>query len=438
MMIFDGLKSLIGRLGDPTRDKGASLYFSRNEMTDDQLGAAFEANWVSRKLVTIPAEDALREWRTWRGEAREAIEAEEERLGLRQKVLEAKIKARLYGGAGIYFGTNQDPAEPFRAESVGKGGLKYATVLTRQELTVDDIERNPLAENYGRPTMYRINSSTGNMASIHPSRMAMFRGDMRADSWKTGGMDRGWDLSVLIAAAQAIKEFSGTTANVASLLFEANVDVIGIPDLSTKLATPSGESALQQRFALVSANKSINQSIIMDAEETYERKGASFADLTPTMESFALFVAAAASIPATRFLSRSPTGMNATGGHDAKNYEDMLRSIQTLDIGPGMRNLDRALPRSAGAAADEGYDWNPLEREDRKELSEIGKATAETLLMLGDLGITGDALRELTVHRMAEIGVFPHIEDVTAKQMAALELEPMEELDDEPEEDDPE
>ena len=91
------------------------------------------------------------------------------------KLLETRIKARLWGGAAMVNGTgDQDLAAPLDVERIGKGGLKYLTVMTRRHVTAGEIDRDPASEWYGKPKVYQLNSADGVQFLIHPSRLVIF------------------------------------------------------------------------------------------------------------------------------------------------------------------------------------------------------------------------------------------------------------------------
>ena len=419
--LTDSLKSLIGNLGNPERDKSASVYFHENLLTDEQLIAAYNSNWIARKIVDIPAKDSLRKWRTWNDEAAK-IEAEENRLNVRSKISEAMIKARLFGGAGVYIGTDQESSEPLDIEKIKVGGIDYLTVLSRRELTAGEIEQDPQSEYYGKPKNYTINGVTGH-ATIHPSRLILFNGDSKADVWLSAGINAGWGESVLKATADTILQAGGTFGSVASLVFEANIDVIGVPDLMSSVGNQGYEANILKRFMLAATGKGINGTLILDKEETYNRKSASFAQLPEIMNTFAMYCAAAADIPATRFLAQSPNGLSSTGESDMANYHDKLQSMQTLTIEPAMGLFDQCLIRSAGVAESD-FTWNPLKQMSEKELAEIGKITTDSLKILSDMDVfTAEELRELAIHKLSEIKAFPHFAEVIAETNASLEIE---------------
>lgn len=418
--VNDGLRSMISGLGDPERDKAASSRFVRKIITDDELISAYEGNWIARKLVKIPAQDSLRKWRRWSDHSRDVLEAEENRLDIKKKIMQALIKGRLFGGAAAYIGTDQDPSEPLDVDSIGLGGIKYINVMTRLELNAGQVETDPLSEFYGTPREYLISSSKSGTVTIHPSRLVIFNGDDKADNIIGATSYSGWaGISVVQSTYDAISNAQGAFSNVASLLYEANIDVVKIPDLMANIGNEGYESSLIKRLALAAKTKGINGMMILDALEDQSRNSASFNQLPQLMEVFALHAAAAADIPATRFLAQSPTGLAATGESDMKNYHDMLQSIQELEIGPAMKYLDRCLIRSA-LKTDEPieYTWSPLQQMNDLELSKLGKETAETVKIMFDIGaITGEEARELLLHKLSENGAFPHIDTVLSSDV---------------------
>ena len=97
----DGFVNLLASIGVPGRDKFASQAYSYMPMTQYELEAAYRGDWIARKVVDIPAFDMTREWREWQADEAqvELIEELEKNLFVQQKVQQALIKSRLYGGA---------------------------------------------------------------------------------------------------------------------------------------------------------------------------------------------------------------------------------------------------------------------------------------------------------------------------------------------------
>lgn len=397
----DGLTSLISNMGNPGKDKAASTAYTSRRLTDDQLIAAYSSSWIARKLVNLPANDMLRKWRTWAGDNVAAIETEEKRLKIRSKILECKIKSRLFGGAAIFIGTGQDLTQRLNINAIGKAGIKYLTVLDRRELTAGEIVTDPLSEYHNRPAYYAV-SGTSSIGNIHPSHFVVMRGNESMDI----AINDGWGVSILQSAMDAAKNADSTAGNIASLIFEANVDVIGIPDLTANLASGgvAFERNLLNRFALFSAGKGISGTGILDKEEEYSRKSTSFAQLPDLLEAFMMIAGATEGIPATRFMGSPPKGMSSTGEGDIKTYFDEIQSKQNNELMDEIDVLDRALQQSAGAVG--VYTWNPLQQMSEHEEAEIVKLTAEGLSIINDLGVFGSTeMREIAKQQLAALGI---------------------------------
>jgi phage-related protein (TIGR01555 family) len=411
----DSLRSVVAGLGDPFRDKMATAAYGIQYIDDYQIAAIYKSNWLGRKIIDIPAMDAVRKGRDWQAEQDqiEIIEAEEKRLGYWQKLLEVKVKARLWGGAALFIGTGeQDLMNPLNVEGMKKGGIKYLTVLGRRDISAGPIEQNVLSEFYGKPAYYEV---TGNatMVRIHPSRMAVFIGAPHGDNLLNFGINQGWGDSIIEAVYSAMKNADATAANIASLVFEANVDVFRIPDFMANLSDPAYSQRILDRFMLAATAKGINRALLLDKEEEYERKTVSFATLPEVMQTFLQMAAGAADIPVTRLLGQSPAGMSATGESDMNNYYDRIASIQNLEMSPSLYRLDECLIRSSiGSRPDEiFYSWAPLKQMTEKEQAEIGKMHADTANILVTTGLfTSEELRTVVSNQLVEDGFYPGLD----------------------------
>lgn len=414
MKLYDGLRSLISNLGNPLKDKAAATVYGYARLTDDQLIAAYATSWAARKLINVPAGDMLRKWRAWQGEDVTKIAAEEERLKVKSKLLEAKIKARLFGGAGIFIGTDQDLTQPLDVERIQSGGIKYLTVLDRRELTAGEIETDPLNEYFNRPKYYTVAGSK-NQTQIHPSHFAILMGEPNMDV-----INDGWGLSVLQHCLDAIKNADGAAANIASMIFEANVDVIGIPDLTSNLANGGAEFERQllARFALFAQGKGVAGVGILDKEEEYKRNSINFATLPDLLEKFIVLAGAADGIPVSRFLGTSAAGLNATGEGDMEVYFDKIQSMQ-FDLESEIYTLDNALLRSAGVDPALNYVWNPLEQANATEVATTNKTTTDSLININTLGVySGEEMRSIATRALDAFGVA----EIVAETEKALEI----------------
>ncbi|XMM82974.1 anti-CBASS Acb1 family protein [Stenotrophomonas maltophilia] len=339
--IKDGLVNLVANLGTP-RDKAASTYYGLPTLSEQEADNAYRGTWLARKVIDIPAMDSCRKWRGWSADQEQitAIEAEEKRLGLQQKVLRAMIRARLTGGAALYIGTGQsDPTLPLKPESVGRAGILHINVLSKRVLQAGELDLDPESPGYGLPAFYTLSSGTAGQVRIHPSRLVILHGAEKPDPEL--GTGNGWGDSVLLAISKAIKDADASAANIASLVFEAKVDVIKIPNFMSSLADPEYEQKVLQRLTLAAMAKGVNGALLLDAEEEYEQKQAQFGGLVDLMMGFMQLTSGASDIPMTRLLGQSPGGLNASGESDLRNYYDRISSNQELVLQPALPDSGR-------------------------------------------------------------------------------------------------
>ncbi len=435
-LMRDSLTSLVSRMGTD-RDKAATTFYTQPILTDEQIVAAYRGSWLPRKIVDIPALDSCRKWRNWQAASDQIqkIEAEEKRLNVKAKILEASKKGRLFGGAAVYVGTgDSDPSQSLDVERIGAGGVRYLTVLTRRQLSAGEIDRDPTSEWFGRPAYFVLSGADGRQLKIHPSRLVLFNGAMSPDDDIGQALNQGWGESILTATLDAIKNADATAGNIASLIFEAKIDIIKVPNFSQNIGNKVYEDAVLRRYTLANTIKGINGTLILDAEEEYDSKNAQLGGLTDILMAFMQIVSGAADIPVTRLLGQSPAGLNSTGTSDMKNYHDRIQSMQELEMTPAMARLDECIIRSATGARDPAiyYSWAPLEQMSEKDKADIFKTKADAARQLvgtasGQEIIPREALSNALVNALIEDGSLPGLEAAIEEFGSLAANEPTEE-----------
>ncbi|WP_290688395.1 MULTISPECIES: DUF1073 domain-containing protein [unclassified Haematobacter] len=428
----DGYRNMVANLGTE-RDKAAWGGYAIRVLDPASLVSAYRSAWLPRKIVDIPALDATRKWRAWQAEAAQitAIEAEEKRLNLREKVKEALTVARLFGGSVIYMSAGEgDVSQPLDPASVGRGGIRHLTVLSPQQITPGEVERDPDSTQFGMPSHYRLGS-----LEVHPSRLTVFSGAYVPDAWQYG---RGWGDSVLQSTMDAIQQADATAANIASLVFEAKIDVIHIPRLMEIVRDQNGEADVATRLMLGARAKGINGTLILDGGadgeggEKYDQKSANFSTLPELLLTFFQQVSGAADIPMTRLFGRSAAGLSATGDGDERTYYDSIQALQDLELQPAMAMLDECILRSAlGSRPDDVfYRWNPLRQVSETERANIFKTTADAARALAGSAagpiLPVEALSDSLVNELVEQGVLPGLEGKIEEYGSLAEQEPSE------------
>ena len=152
-----------------------------------------------------------------------------------------------------------------------------------------------------------------------------------------------WGASELEHIWEELQKRSAASANIAQLIFQANITTLKMGDLGEHVAFGDEEMRNPLMQALANENR-LRTSYglqVMSSDDSIENHAYSFGGLSEIYESFMMDMAGAAEIPATRLFGRSPQGMNATGESDLRNYYDMIAQMQERMLRPA---LDKLLP----------------------------------------------------------------------------------------------
>lgn len=428
MQLFDSLINLISGVGT-SKSKLTNDKFTFRDVPDDQLWAMYRGDWIGRKIVDIPVSDMLREWRDWQAKPAliEAMEKAEERWQVQDVIAEASSYARLYGGSAIVLGVDTArPDLPLNPLSISQGTLKYLTAFAQQDLPAGDIDRDPYSPNFGKPAFYQLTTPTSSV-NIHWSRVLRFVGNKRLDTAASRDVSR-WGDSILAAAYDAIHHAALSQQGIADLIHEAKIDIVKVPQLGSMLSTKEGTDQLIKRFSGANMLKSNINTLVLDAQEEWDRKQTSFAALPDLIDRFLSIVAAAADIPAARLLSQSPKGLNSTGDSDIRNYYDSLAGKRRDTIEPNLKKLDRILWLDAvGSIPKEAhYVWRPMWQMTEAEKADIGLKKAQATNIYGTLNIMPEeALRAGVQNQLIEDGTYPGLE-AAIEQLRSQGIDPLE------------
>lgn len=462
--IADQLVNFVTGLGT-WKDATSASFHNLTLLNRNEVENAYRSDWISRKIVDAPAEDATREWRQWQANNRqiELIEAEEKRLELQKKLRMAIIRARLYGGAALVLGVDQgETHEELVLDDVGKGALKYVVVLNRYELMAGPRIYNVDSPWYTRPEYYTVSTpifgfsgesgtaypgqtygalvteprkqgqatsqqeegdrarqmvpQVSGMVQVHPSRIIELSGNELPD-WRLAPMGGGWGDSVLQTVDEAIKDWGLVMGGMASMVNDAKMDVIKIADFSKNIATAEYAQRLLTRFQMANSSKSTINSILLDKEEEWERIQTSFGGLPQLLREFMMVVAAAGGMPPSRIFGQSISkglGGGSGGEDDLRNYYDDQASKQKTVYGPALTPLDQCLVRSALGRYDPSiyYTWNPLWQQDPKDVAAIALQKAQATKVYIDTALLNeDMMRKIVLNQLVEDGTYPGIED---------------------------
>lgn len=425
LQFVDGLKNAITGTGTSRDPRTRNTYTPTIPLAQEQIAAAFGGSGLMRKIVNIPALDMVREWRDWKLAADDLalVDAEETRLGLRQKVRQAEV-LRGCGGGALILGLPGDPDKP--APKPAKGSLAFVHVVSRWALSFDRLEDDARLATFGEPVLWRLSTGSGQIP-IDPSRVIPFRADTTLGLIDSGwsGADAFWGESTVQQVLEAVTDNDAARAAFSALLAKARVLRFGIPKLSELASMGDGETKIAKRLEVLALAESIHNAFIFDAGDPETGNGGekitdaqySFTGAKDMLDAYGEFVAAISDIPATRLLGRAPEGMNSSGQSQQEDWRKKVRALQTLNLAPCLDRLDRYLVPSAIGKTPDGawYDFAPLDSPGEKELADIFKTKMDAVNVLAQTAtVPEQALARGVQSMLVEDGYLPELEQALA------------------------
>lgn len=418
-LIVDGFKNVIKGLGTSKDPRTSRIYERGIPITLEAAEALYSYNWLAKKVVDIPIDDATRKWRTLivsDPEKKKNIEDAMDFFQVKQKINLAMKWARVFGGSVIVIIIDgEDPEEPLDIEKIKPNTLKNFIVLDRYNIYPTVVNRNILDINYGKPDYYQV---TREGQKVHSSRVIKFDGVV--PTIREAERNNFWGTSIFTYMWDVIADSQEVSASIANCIYESNVDVYKIKGFHEILSQNSDELAVK-RLNYAHQMKSMINGIALDSEDEYDKKSNTFAALADLDDRAMQKVSGTSDIPLTRLLGISPSGMNATGESDMLNYHDNVQSIQENKIRPPLEIIDSIIMKSEFNDLEKlNYEFLPLKQLTEAEQAEISlKNSNRDLAYLGQNVITPyDVLAQL-----AENGTYVSIDDNRVEEAKKLEEE---------------
>ncbi|MES2289279.1 MAG: anti-CBASS Acb1 family protein [Pseudomonadota bacterium] len=366
--VQDSLTNAITGMGTMRDPRLANIYAMR-AYDPMQIAAAYSSSGLMRKIIKIPAEDMVREWRLWKANSAqiEKIEAEEKRLQLPQKIRQVEVM-RGCGGGALILGLPGQPNTP-APEKVGTGKLAYINVVSRQHLQFSELQDDATQAGFGEPVMWKIQTKSSQI-DIHPSRVIPFRGDPPPVLLFSTLDNAFWGESRVAQVIDAVEDCDSARQSFAALIQKARNTRIGIPNLLATVADTAGEASFQRRMAAFQMAESIFSATVYDkgdgqiGEEITDAQY-NFAGAKDIIMCFAMFASAVSDIPQSRLFGTAPEGMNSSGNSQQRDWNKMVGAKQTLDLSPCLDRIDPYLLGSALGSVDPSiwYQFAPLDQE---------------------------------------------------------------------------
>ena len=373
-----------------------------------------------RKVIDVPLEDAMRNWRGWNGdeEQNRAIERIERLFDIEAFITEGTRMARLYGGCAIFISvTGQgDVDQPLDPSLVTEDTFKYLQIVPKSMFNINTVDTRFGSPTHGEPLEYKINitsniSSTGQEAEnteagttltesavVHRDRLIILKGDTHPVALGQPTIDSFWGYSALQALNTALRDLAHSEATIAALMTQAQTPTLGIPGLAKALFKgETTEAAIATDVARIQDAAQLLSMIPLDSEYELKLNEVDFAHYQDMVQVFRTSLSGQTGIPQTKLFGVSPAGLNPNGGSQRKDYQDLVRGIQTTKIQPAIKILDDIIVAAAGLTGittetqeELKYEWLPLETPTDEERSDAFLARLEALTRARALNVISE------------------------------------------------
>lgn len=424
-------------VGQPNLMNMAQYPIERISRDWQLMTSLYRNDWICKRIIDTPAEDMTRAWVKINSQLDpdllKRFETVVKQQHVRDRVQKALKWARLYGGSGAVImikGHEDIMDQPLDFDTIMPDSFGGLIVLDRWDgitPTGELVEElgNP---DFGRPAYYNIGGQAfgGVSMRVHYSRVLPFVGRELPVTEEVG--ENYWGASEMEHIFEELNKRNTSSANIAQLLFQANLRVLKTGDLAEQLATLDPE-AMKEIYQVAQAQNELMSSFglqFLDAGDSFETHQYTFAGISDVYKTFMSDISGAAEIPATKLFGRSPEGMNSTGESDLTNYYDAISSKQERILRPALEKLFPIICISCFGAMPDDFDFefNSVRSSSEAERADLAKNIVDSVLAAynSDIIDKATAMSELR-KSSAATGLFTGITDEqidAAKQEAQM------------------
>jgi len=293
-------------------------------------------------------------------EQEEQIIVRLEELQVLRKLNEALKWSGVFGGAAIVLIVNdgQTLEMPLNIEKVEN--VEELRVYDRYEITERFKYSDPSKSKFGKTQIWQVSPSNGALPYyVHESRVLIFDGDSLPNQQRQA--NQGWGASRYQKAKPQIDQLTNAYEWAMLVLQRIQQAIHGIPDLSTTLQTPEGVKNVTNRVDIVDRVRNVQNTVVIDAEETYEVKSQTMAGIDAVLDRFAEALSTVTGIPVFLLMGRSIGGLNSTGDANRDGWYAVVNSMQNDQLRNPVDIICTCVMRSLGMT-DIKYklEFNPL------------------------------------------------------------------------------
>lgn len=395
-----------------------------NEVT---LQSQYIHNGFARTICDVPAEEMTRAGFTIGGdsitpEQKQQLKSKLEELNAMTHIADALKWRRAFGGAIIVMGLDDggeltDPLDESKLKEI-----EFMRVYDRFEAYPEERYNDPSEKKYGEVEIWKITPRNNIQAyEVHESRVLIFDGESVPNYVRYS--NDGWGASTIQACLVQLKRLDRAYQFANLLLERMQQAVHGIPGLTELVQTTKGTESVQKRIEVVDRVRGALNTIVIDAEETYEVKNLSLTGAQEILDRNSEALSAISRIPVYVLMTRSPGGLNSTNASGQAAWHAQVASWQISQMKPQCDKLVSWIRLIESGGESDGGDYtlefNPLSELTEVEQSEVDykkaqaiKTTADALNVFVAAGsMDQDEMREQAPEEWELEGPAPEPED---------------------------
>lgn len=385
----DGWLNQTTGMGDMGRDKLTAGYYQPLTTLDyGQIESLYYGDDMCERIVDALPDEAFRRGFELEGPLAEKMQGLLDELDAETKIRDGFAWGRLWGGAALVLGIDDGQTQDKPLDVTRVRGVKFMNVVDRRYVNPLRYYEAALAPKLGEPETYTVTPAFGRQATgieIHETRLIRFYGT-KIDPITTRRLG-GWAYSVLQRPYDVLRLFASAFQAAGQLANDAGQAVFSVSNLVNQLTSPQ-KGAILQRFASLDQQRWAGRMLLLDKDkESFARAPVQVAGVSDLLEHFEMRLAAAARMPVTMLMGKSPAGMNATGESDARQWHSSVKAAQSKTLGPVFKYLLDIL--SAGAWSEDPSNkltWLAMEDPNDKEEAEVNLLEAQTFKLYFDMG----------------------------------------------------
>ena len=382
----DSWANIITGLGYLSTDKKQNTKFvASNILQRETLLNIFRADGLGKKIVSIPADDMVREWIDIEGDPGGLVDKYMQDLQVKKAIKEALTWSRLFGGAVIVLGVNdgKDLSEPVVEDQIQD--VESLVVFDRHDVqwTSDDLYSDPEKPKFGLPEIYHItNQTTSSKLVVHESRIIRFDGELLPTMERMH--NQSWGDSVLQSIYDRLNGVGEGIIGIDNILTDFTVGTLKIANLQQMLAQKNGTELVRARMQAIDMVKHIMNTIVMDKNEEYERLSVSASSGLSDLISISIDVLCGVSgIPRVKLIGDQTKGLGSEAAGNIRLYYDEIASKQEDVLLQPIKKIAKYIflskngPFKGVEPESWGVVFNPLWQPTEKEDEEVRKLVAD-------------------------------------------------------------